>query len=363
MTPTIQLLGKYFEVIDLILLNKNIKKIHKENKKKIIFTVGNTRKINNNKSYFTPIRNFRSYIVWGVNVYSEKEAIDCVKVVDKYSDYIFVDCEKKISKADSLFGYQANLERRIKEKIKNAKVFLYKGNDITVDAADNFLSNYFKNDLRGVGGKIISILGAGNIGSKLALKLVERGAKVIITRKNNYKLKIITRALNFIKPQFTQERINGLLNNYKATKYSDVIFGCSNSKTPIITKSLVKNCKKLKIIIDIGKGSISEEAIHYIEKKSIKVYRLDVTSTLLTMIDSQINYHKFFSKKTGRKKIDGHICVSGGELGKKGDLVVNDIYKPKNVYGVANGKGDFSKRFYNLSFDDFKKKFNLQNIK
>jgi hypothetical protein len=73
------------------------------------------------------------------------------------------------------------------------------------------------------------------------------------------------------------------------------------------------------------------------------------------MIDSQINYYKFFSEKKGRKKIDSCFYVSGGELGKKGDIVVDNVYKPKNVYGIANGKGDFKKRFYNLSFDNFKK--------
>ena len=46
-----------------------------------------------------------------------------------------------------------------------------------------------KKDLRGIGGKNVAIIGAGNIGTKISLLMVERGAKVLLTRNNFYKLK------------------------------------------------------------------------------------------------------------------------------------------------------------------------------
>jgi hypothetical protein len=335
-------------------LKKNIIKIKKKYKKKIVFTIGNTSKINNNSSYLTPIREFKSFIVMGANIYSEKEAIKLTRIIDQHVYCIFVDCEKKIPKNISISGLLSNIERRVKEELKNAKIFLYKGNDLTVESADNFLSYYFKDDLKGLGGKIISIIGAGNIGSKLALKLVERGANVIITRRNIKKLKTITKALNLIKPKFTNQDIHYAVNNYKAAQHSEIILGCSNSRKPTITKSLLKNCQNLKLIIDIGKGSVSEEAVNYAYKNFIKIYRLDVASSLLSMIESQINYEKIFLKKNGRKKNHDVFFVSGGQLGKKGDIVVDNINNPKHIYGIANGKGDFLKRFVNLSFKKFK---------
>ena len=335
-------------------LKKNIIKIKKKNKKRIVFTIGNTSKINNNSSYLTPIREFKSFIVMGANIYSEKEAIIITRIIDKYVYCVFVDCEKKIPKNISISGLLSNIERRVKEELKKARFFFYKGNDLTVESVDNFLSYYYKDDIKGLGGKIISILGSGNIGSKLALKFVERGAEVIITRRNIKKLKIITKALNIIKPRFTKQNINYSVNNYKATKYSEVILGCSNSKSPIINKSLLKNCKNLKLIIDVGKGSISEDAVNYAYQNSIKIYRLDVTSSLLSMIDSQINFEKIFLKKNGRKKIQDSFFISGGQLGKKGDIIVDDINRPKRIYGIADGKGDFLRRFDNLSYNSFK---------
>jgi len=335
-------------------LRKNIIKIKKKNKKKIVFTIGNTSKINNSQSYLTPIRETKSFFIMGANIYSEKEAIKIARIIDKYVYCVFVDCEKKIPKNISISGLLSNIERRVKEELTKAKIFLYKGNDLTVDSVDNFLSHYFKDDLKGLGGKIISILGSGNIGSKLALKLVERGAQVIITRRNIKKLKIITSALNIIKPKFTKQNISFSISNYKASKYSEIILGCSNSKSPIVTKSLLKNCKNLKLIIDVGKGSVSKEAVSYAYKNFIKIYRLDVSNSLLSMIENQINFERFFMKKNGRKIYKNHFFVSGGQLGKKGDIIVDNINNPKHIYGIADGKGDFLKRFVNLSYKNFK---------
>ena len=335
-------------------LEKNLIKLKKKTKRKIIFTIGNTSKINNNQSFLTPIREFKSYIIMGANIYSEKEAIKLSRVIDHYVYGVFVDCEKKIPKNISISGLLSNIERRVKEELKKAKIFLYKGNDLTVENADNFLSLYFKDDLRGLGGKTISILGAGNIGSKLALKLVERGAKVIITRRKIKKLKIIVKALNFIKPKFTKQDVSYSTSNYKAAEYSEIILGCSNSINSIISKSLIKNCKNLKLIIDIGKGSVSEDAVSYAYKNFIEIYRLDISNSLLSMIESQINFEEKFFKNSGRKKYKNYFIVSGGQLGKKGDIIVDNINKPKHIYGIANGKGDFLKRFINLSYKNSK---------
>ena len=62
------------------------------------------------------------------------------------------------------------------------------------------IDQYFNNDLRGVAGKKIGIIGVGNIGSKVALYLTEKGAKVYLNRRDIKKLKKISSAINLIKP-------------------------------------------------------------------------------------------------------------------------------------------------------------------
>ena len=72
------------------------------------------------------------------------------------------------------------------------------------------------------------------------------------------------------------------------------------------------------------------------------------------MIESQINFEKNFFKNSGRKKIKKIFIVSGGQLGKKKDIIVDNVNKPQCIYGIADGKGDFLKRFTNLSYKNLK---------
>jgi hypothetical protein len=325
-----------------------LSKLNKKNKK-IVFTIGSTSKINNHKSYITPVRRVSGFIIVGVNIYLKKEFVKLAKIICKYVDYIFIDCEKKIKQNISIISL-------INEKKKFTNVFFYKGNDLTVEATDDLISYCFRKEVYGIQNKKICILGAGNIGSKLALKFVERGAKVNIVRRNIDKLKIITKALNIIKPRFEKQIINCFSSNLAASKDAEIILGCSSSKNPIVNSSLLRECKNVRVIVDIGKGSISKDAVNYAMRNSIKIFRLDISYSLLSMVINKINVDKFFSTKMGRKKIKNRFLVSGGQMGKKGDLIVDDFNKPNILYGIADGKGDFLNRFNNFSYRRFNKK-------
>ena len=98
---------------------------------------------------------------------------------------------------------QGILSDAVKEVIKKSVFISYKSNDLTVDAADAFISEYYSKDLVGVGGRKVAIIGTGNIGSKLAQKLVERGSNVYLYRRNKDKLNLIVRQINTTKSKYT----------------------------------------------------------------------------------------------------------------------------------------------------------------
>ena len=79
----------------------------------------------------------------------------------------------------------------------------------------------------------VSILGSGNIGSKLALKLVESNVNVSTTRKNNYKGKIIALGLNNIMSENTASCITFNQDILKNIFNSDVIVGAANGVSVI----------------------------------------------------------------------------------------------------------------------------------
>ncbi len=345
------------KIIDIF--NK-LNKIKKKTKKKIIFSIGNTTKIDTEDYYLIPHRIFKNTIVFGIVVFKDKFAKLSTRLLDGKVDYIMVDAEKKIlPKSQEIPG---NIERRVRENIKNSKLLIYKGNDLTVDSIDLFLTYYFNDDIRGLGGKKITIIGAGNIGSKLALILLERGSKVVICRRDFKKSKLIAQTLNFIKPKNTVERVIPEDNIENASKNTDILIGATSGK-PTINKKMINLLKNTAIIIDAGKGTLQNNAIELAQRRNIKIFRTDVTASLSGLIDKSLEMEKIMDKNFNIKKEKDYTLVSQGLLGSKNDLIVDDVNNPKVIYGICNGKGDFLRKLNKKQSKlilKLKKKFNIQ---
>ena len=235
----------------ILKLFSKLNKIKKKTKKKIVFSIGNTTKIDSEDYYFTPYRIFKNTIIFGIVVFKDEFAKISTKLLDGKVDYIMVDAEKKIMpKSEEIPG---NIERRVRENLKISKLLIYKGNDLTVDAIDLFLTYYFNDDIRGLGGKKVTIVGAGNIGSKLALTLLERGSKVVICRRDLKKSRLIAKTINLIKPKYTVESAKSENSAEIASKNTDILIGATSGK-PSINKKMINSLKNTAIIIDAGKA-------------------------------------------------------------------------------------------------------------
>ena len=324
----------------LALLLKKAKQLSKDKGKKTAFVIGNTAKFEKGGYYFTPIRITEKLITFGIIIFYERFAKILTKFVDGKVDYIFVDAEKKTFSKKS--GGASNIERRVKENIKRSKFLTYKGNDLTVDAVDLLLTHYFKKDIRGIGGKKIAIIGAGNIGSKVALYLVERGAKVFLSRRNKRKLNAISSAINFIKPKNNREKVTAS-ENLNACKKADILIGSADG-VEVVTLDMIKKIKNNAIIIDVGKGTISNEAIAYAKTRKHKIFRVDISAAFEGLITKTISMEKTMEHGFKQKKIFGVNVLSSGLLGNYGDVIVDNLIKTNFVYGISNGKGDFLRK-------------------
>ena len=319
---------------------QEVKKLAKKNKKKIAFIIGNTIKIEKASYYFTPPRITDKLVLFGIIVFKETIAIDACTYLDGKVDIIFADGEKKIFPKKN--GAPGNIERRVRERVRKSKIYIYKGNDLTVDAVDLIVSQYFNKDLRGVAGKKIGIIGAGNIGSKIGLFMTELGAKVFLNRRNKKKLKCIVNAINYLKPHNTKEKAQAT-NKMFAAKNADVLIGSTDGKS-VIDEKMVASLKKKSIIIDAGKGTLTENAIRRSIERKIEVFRVDIFPSLEGLISKTFSMEKQISKLLKTKKINNINIFNSGKLGKYGDLIVDDIDNINLVYGVCNGKGDFLRK-------------------
>lgn len=328
-----------------------ISDIAKKENKKTGFSIGNTSKPEVEGLYFTPIRNTALMVVGGVVAHSVKQAIEVVQAVDGKVDYILVDTEKKVAPSMSLTGEPANIERAVRENTHTSKLWVYKGNDLAVEAVDSLLSHLFKDSTQGLGGKRVAILGAGNLGAKLAIKLVERAASVVITRRDAEKLDIITRSINIMKPVFTEAEVTSTTDNEQAAKGAQILIGATQG-TPVITAAMIYSLAAEAIIIDVGKGVLFPEAIDAANTNGNEIYRLDVSAAFHGLISTLWSMEEILENKMGRRQIHGESIVSGGLLAAKDEIVVDNVWNPNNIYGIADGKGDF---FRGLSAEQSKR--------
>ena len=330
--------------------------------KKTIFSISTTAKREENP-YMCPIRNCEKFVLTGCVIFDQKELPKLLKKIDGKFDIILVDSEKKISahidnnfngsaKSYDTVGYleTGNLSKICFEYIKKSKVFEFKPNDLTVNATWCFLSQRF----RFLSDKKISILGAGNIGSKLALKLVECGAEVHLHRRNFYKGHNIVQGLNLIKPEGVIANIQFHQNIVQSSFSSDILIGASNG-FPVIDADVVNSVKKNCLIVDLGKNNITKEALKIASQHSLEIYRTDITPAIESYVYELLKMQDTLENSYGKKDLGFCKIIGGGYFGMYGDVVVDSIRKPKQVLGVAQGNGMLKQVFNAKDKDNIEK--------
>tara|TARA_B100000989_G_scaffold222678_1_gene170249 strand:+ start:1956 stop:2990 length:1035 start_codon:yes stop_codon:yes gene_type:complete len=315
-------------------LNK-LKSLKSKKNLKIIFTVGNTRVYDDSNFYLTPIRIVGKYVISGIVLFSENEGKIVFNVIDGLVDYIFVDCEKK-----SKNNYEGffNLERLSTELIVKSQLMFYKGNDITTDSIDLFIFSFLKKQNELVGGKNILVIGIGNIGFKVALKLVERGANVFLKSRDKSKSNSISKSINLIKPIETISKAS--VFNIEIVEKIDIVI--LTHLRPIEENSdIFEKLKNRSIVLDVGKGCLSKNQINILHSNNVESYRLDIGDVFLNHILSMINNNNEFNLP--RRKIieNKFVLIEPGIIGNENEIVVNSIDNPEIIYGKCDGIGGF----------------------
>lgn len=318
-------------------LIEEINKISKKEKKKRAFIISNTadKKL---EKYLTPLRKSTRCIYGGVVLYDDITTQKVCKIIKNKIDYVFVDTEKKafLNKPVEVI----NIERTVRENIDIEKIFYFKANDLTVEAASNFMELLFANDIRNISNKKILIIGAGNIGFKLSLKFIERGAKIYLFNKNKKNIKKIVNILNLIKPKATMNNVKYIKKIKNDFSNYDVIINASNS-----SKKILKNKKVLfnenLIFLEIGKNLFAKDTLKkFLENTKTRIFRLDVSNSFNELIEQKIsNRNQWVKKKFIRKKKNLYNLVSIGLLGNKNDIIVDNPNSPRVIYGIIDGTG------------------------
>lgn len=342
-------------------LVKNLRIQAKKEKVLSIFTISTTVKARENGiPFLTPLRRLTHGFIGGSVVFSQTQAILLCKRIDGMIDQILVDAEKKIGITFGVdenllkhFGLEfplgkgytrvhvemGNLSVACESHIKKSHFHEYKPNDVTVESVWHFLSNRY----RTLSGKRVAIIGSGNIGFKLALKLVESGSQVELVRRDLWRGTVMADVINIAKPKSTIAIAHYNSNPLQASLFCDVLIGCTDG-TPAITWKMIQSMKSDGIVIDVAKGSIYKDAVQKAVEHEISIIRCDITSAIDGLIATIRRTQIIMEQEMGRLEIEkGIFIVSGGILGLSGDIVVDNYHNPRRIIGVADGAGDLKK--------------------
>lgn len=292
------------------------------------FTIQNTTK-RIDRFYFTPIRLFSSVQACGVVVSNALEAKHFARIADGHFDYIAVDSEKKIE--PDRYAYQGdlgNIKGEVQDIVRKSKLVTFKTNDVTVNAIDIFLSDRAMD----FSPAHIAIIGTGNIGFKLALRLVERGYWVRMFRRNQEKLNMQVDCINLVKPKGTLANAQACSSVTEALAGVKVIVAATDSSDSVTLDDL-QCATSDPLLIDCGKGCFTQDvcAAHM-------VYRTDVGAALIYQLKMIVASIETLHPKFGRKRVGDKIYVCGVS-GLRGEIVVHDINHVDSVIGICNGEG------------------------
>ncbi|KML41334.1 hypothetical protein [Cytobacillus firmus] len=273
-----------------------------------------------------PNRHINDRLSLNIQIGNKELAEEIFRSIDGRIDNVLIDIERKQS---------INLWKIAKKNFKISRLYPYKPNDITMEAADRLLLNHFNSDLEN---KVILVYGTGNIGTKLALRLAERNSKVYLLGRNKDKVNQIITVLNSVSPFYTEEK----LCYFDVEKFKGELDGVISlvSGERVIPEVFANFINENGIAIDGGIGNFSEAFISRIIKRNIRILRLDVRVGL-PFIEASVNAdgNSFFKSYMGVQKINGVTVVAGGIIGKDGSVIVDKIEKPSQVIGIANGIG------------------------
>ncbi len=298
------------------------------------FVIGNTSDVFvEGRMYETPLRETGELIFAGVIVRDVETAEEVARWVDGNVDYVFVDDEKKIRSIYYGPDDVGNIEKSVRGVISTSTLLTYKGNDLTVEAVDMLIGSIVGE----VSGKKVALIGMGNLGSKVALKLVERGVHISAFRRNKQTLDTIVAGLNEIKPADTHARITAAESIAHACANADFIIGTTNEKS-VIAMADVQSAKPAALLIDVGKGCFAQEVT---DDPSRIVYRVDVSIVQKQAFLALVHTKSHYSKQPGRRSIPEAeaVLVSIGVFGRKGEVIVDDIEHPTSIIGISAGDG------------------------
>ena len=312
------------------------------NDSNLIISLQNTVSSDNDKKslFFLPIRKIEKYIFSGICNGNNNETLYFLEKIQKYAKYILLDVEKKYpwmecSQSEKI--YLGNIEGLVDKIIDHKKVINIWPNTITVEACISLVCN-IKGPLSDTK---LAVIGMGNIGFKLALRLVESGCKTSICSSDFNSTLLTARIIDQIKPKNTISSPTPFREIMPCVSDQDIIFVCTGSSL-VIDEKIAKNLSENTKIFSLSNLKISDDVDKIFYEKNISFTIVDINQFYFLEVLKREIIQK--SPKPKKNQINNLSLISNGYSGKSNNIVVDDADNPMVVLGHIDENGSFKRK-------------------
>jgi len=329
---------------------QEMRPIATKTRKFTVFTIAKSPKPGKGPAAFPFVRSNQACVIGNAEVSALDEAVQIAKAVDGLVDIILVD-------ADRGEGELSDMCERVRGVITKSRFMTYKDVDALIQAADALLAQI----VPGTAEARIGICGASELGWKLAVKLAQRGSKVIVFDRDASVTEVVA-SLNCLLGKAGSHPIMGTTDPTEVAAGSDVLVGAT-PREPIITSQMIESMRPGRVVMDMGIGTLFPEAIERGVQRGISLYRLDMRAGLSAESVNVLETAYLTDEVVGHGEIAGVPVVAGGVIGGKGDVVVDSLSNAETVIGVADGAGHLLSGSEEEQFRESLRKVRLELIK
>lgn len=124
---------------------------------------------------------------------------------------------------------------------------------------------------------------------------------------------------------------------FKEKKF-DILIGSNIKKS---SDCNLINQYSINRVYDIGLQNFSSDCVAQWHSAGTMVYRFDNRAAVSSVILNLMETEDLINNVMGKSKILNITLISGGIMGERGDIVVDNVNNPSSVLGIADGSGSF----------------------
>jgi hypothetical protein len=211
----------------------------------------------------------------------------------------------------------------------------YRGNAVAADAFEQVLLAVLARGGVGAAGRAALVVGPGHLGAKIAAILVEHGLAVDVRGRDLEATRRVAAAITVLAARHTVGRARAVsVGDAPAAPYL-VVVGATRG-APAVTVADLDALAPDGFAVDAGLGSMAAAAV---AGSARPVFCLMADSGYAGLLAARPAAAATVATLGRRLLPAGFALVSGGAIGARGDVIVDDVRRPTRVLGIARGDG------------------------